>query len=255
MPLPEDATLFIRIWTGQTCGACGSEFRYVRRYKVLRSQTEFNATQASVESDYVQGCRKTSEVVAPCPHCGFIQLDMVGTRKAVRHGVFTFVVFLLLLVNTFTAAFGLVAPEIAASVAAGLAAIALVFHLYQAVADLNRDRLASLAKAQLLVQKGMLQLLKIGEGAFPPNIRRPLSGYLGASSILLASFAMLAAPAVADVPFWLCEVGGIVLFIWSGSRFANLALDIKQYANPVTIVEVNTTLTTDDQVPEDFQKK
>jgi len=255
MPLPEDATLYIRIWTGQTCKACGSEFHYLRRYSVPRSQTDFNATQASVEAAYVKAATESSEVVIPCPHCGYVQPDMVANRKAVRHGILTFVVFLLLLVNTFVAAFDLLPSQVAALIAAGLAAAALLFHIGQIFADFNRDALGNLAKAQQMVQKGSLRLIKTGDGSTFFKIQRPASRYLIAMCILVVAGVFLTLPAVNDGPFWLCEVAGTILFIWSGSRFANTALDLRKYANSRLVIDVNTTQVLDDSVPEDFQKK
>jgi hypothetical protein len=249
MPLPEDATLFIRIWTGQTCKACGSEFHYLRRYSVPRSQTDINATQASVEAAYVKAATETSEVAVPCPHCGYIQPDMVANRKAVRHGILTFAVFLLLLLNTFAAAFDLLPVAIAAFIAVSLAGAALIFHIWQIYFDFNRDSLANLARAQQLVQQGMLRLVKTSEGPAYFRIPKPVPRYLAAIGLLVAAAVFLILPAVSEAPFWLCEVAGTILFIWSGSQFANTALDIRTLGNPRQVIEVDTTQVLDDTVP------
>jgi hypothetical protein len=255
MPLPEEATLYIRIWTGQKCLSCGCEFRYVRRFVVPRTQTVYSDTQASVEAAYTKAATETAEVVFPCPQCGYIQPDMVGTRKAVSHGVLTFATFFLPLVTTITAAFDLLPRPIAAIAAASVASIALVLHLHYVFANPNRDRLANLTQAQQEINKGMLRLLKEGGTASPPIIPKPTEKYLIASAILVLAITFFAIPAVTEFPFWLFEVAGICLFIWSGSTFANAALLMKKLANPRDVVEINTTLVLDETVPEDFQKK
>jgi hypothetical protein len=256
MPLSEDATLYIRIWTGQKCKACGSAFSYVRRFAVPRSQTEFNATQESVETAYVKAAKTTSEVVFPCPHCGYIQPDMASTRKAVSHGVFTFACFFLLLIGTMTSAFGILPKPIAATIAAGIAGIAVLFHFVQVFSNPNRNRIANMAQAILQVQKGALRLTKIGGEAVLPSLVKPMKNYVAAGGILLVAAAAFIAPVLAtDLPFWLCQVAGIALFIWSGSTFANAALKLKRDANPREVIEVNTTQVLDESVPEDFRKK
>jgi hypothetical protein len=180
---------------------------------------------------------------------------MVGTRKAVIHGALTFAMFFLPLVSTITAAFDLIPRPIAAIAAASVALISLLFHLYQVRANPNRDRLANLTRAQLAINKGMLRLVKEGGPASPPFIPRPTEKYAMASAILILAIVVFAIPVVTELPFWLCEVAGIILFIWSGSTFANAALLMKKLANPREVVEINTSLVLDETVPEDFQKK
>jgi hypothetical protein len=180
---------------------------------------------------------------------------MIGTRKAVIHGMLSFAVFFLLLVGTMTAAFGFLAPEAAGILSASIAGMALLVHIYQIAADPNRNRLANLALAQSQVQNGTLALLKIEETDLAPVIRKPIRSYLAASGILVLAIGVFLLPTIFDLPSWVCQVAGIVLFIWSGSTFANAALRMKEHAPPREVIELNTTQVLDDSVPEDFRKK
>jgi hypothetical protein len=252
--LPEHWTIYLRIWTGQKCLACGAVFHYLRRFTVPRSQTLYEATAASVEAEYVQGA-KTSAAVFPCPQCGYIQPDMIATRKAVCHGILTFAAFILLLINTLAAAFGLLPHDVAAAIAFGITIVALLSHGYYVFADPNRDRPANLARAQAQVQKDNLRLVQPGTHTGPLLLPFPLASYVNAGSILIMAGVAFYIPVFTELPYWPCQIAGIILFIWSGSTFANTALRLKEAANPREIIEVNSTQVTDDSIPEDFRKK
>jgi superfamily I DNA/RNA helicase len=49
MPLPEDLTLYIRVWTQQACAACGAEFRQKRKFKIMRRDTYRDDTIEQIE--------------------------------------------------------------------------------------------------------------------------------------------------------------------------------------------------------------
>jgi hypothetical protein len=253
MLLPADSTVYLRIWTGQTCRSCGAEFRYLRRFAVPRAQTTQNATAASVEAEYVKAAAETAEVF-PCPHCGYVQPDMEGGRKAVRHGVFTFAAFFAPLLLTIAAGFTLLPPLPAVLANAGIALAALLYHLAVAAGNPNRDRTANLTKAQLAVQKGLLRLDKEGGPASAPAVPKPAGACAVAALLMVLSAGAFLLPMAVAIPVFFGNVAGIVLFIWSGSAFANAALTLRDFAGPKQVVEASATVGTDEEPPEDFKK-
>lgn len=255
MPLSEDLTIYLRIWTGQKCGACGAEFHYLRRFEVQRHHMEFNATSASVEAQYVKHCREFPEQF-PCPQCGWVQPDMTGYRKWARHGRAAFAGFLVLLLNFIAGGIGILTLDMSCLIAVGVVSMALLFHLSQMRSNPNRCRDANRAVATKREEEGMLKLIKPGKAdPAAPAFPMPKKDYVNATAILIASGLLFNLPSLIGLSPWLGHIGGIILFLWSGSAFANAALKMMLLANPREIVSVEAIPVLDDTVPEDFQKK
>jgi hypothetical protein len=255
MPLHEDLVLYISIWTRQQCLACGAEFQYLRRFTVPRRDTEYAATVPGIEAQYVKACKDTPESF-PCPHCGYLQPDMVGTRKAVNHGTAAVAGFLIFLVAAMAAAFGLLPRAVASTSATALAGGFLLFHLLQVFANPNRDLQANLAEAKRQEDRGYLRLLKPGESiGATPALSWPVHAHLHATGFLLLAGAAFFAPAMDVIPLWLGLIAGMILFVISGSAFGNIALSLKKAARPREIVELKTIQITDGSVPEGFEAK
>ena len=255
MPLHEDLVLYIRIWTRQQCLACGAEFQYLRRFTVPRRDTEYAATIPGIEAQLVKDCRNTSELF-PCPHCGYLQPDMVGSAKATYHGMMAFGGFLVLLIGSMATAFLLVPRQVACIGAAAIAGCALLFHLFQVFRNPNRDRAANLAEAKRQIDRGMFVLLKPGESTAPiPKVSWPVHAHLHAAGVMLLAVAAFGAPAFEMFPLGLGLIAGMILFVLSGSYFGNIALGLKKASGSREIVELKTTQVTDGSVPEDFQNK
>lgn len=255
MPLHDDLVLYMRVWTAQPCLACGAEFQFLRRYRVDRRDMDRDATVPGVEAMYVQGAKETAEPF-PCPHCGYVQPDMIGNQRAFRHGAVAFGGFLLLLVNTLATAFNLLTREGGAAAAFILVAAGLVFHLYLVFSNPNGHRAQNLDEAKELTNAGQLRLVKPGEAAAGnPPVPWPKSAHIHATGFSLLAIAAIYAGGVGVINLWLGLVAGMVLFVVSGSAFGNIALTLKKLVGPREIVEVKTTQVTDGSVPEDFQNK
>ncbi len=263
MPLPADCTLFVRIWTGQRCLSCASPFQYLRRFKVMRRDTDYTDTVETIEASYAGHCRDTAAVF-PCPHCGWVQPDMIATKKAVYHGTAAFIAVLVMLVNLFALGLGIMPPLIGCSLSVAIAGVLLLFHLYYCFNNLNAYPATNLQRAKQQEEADILRLVTPAEenptAILPPALRG--EGRVGGASaptllaIALAFSALLCmtAPMLFGWPLLPSHLPGIVLTIAAGSAFANLALRLKSQALPQEIVEINSTLILDESVPADFQK-
>ena len=151
--------------------------------------------------------------------------------------------------------------ERSALIAIGIAGATLLFHLYHVFADMNANPKRNLRRAERQSQQGMSRLVEPGDSPFTPpgNPSNPAHYWLAMAIGMLDLFVLISAlifePLTNGSPFWLCQIAGIVLLIWSGSAFGNAALRMKKHSNPREIVELDTTQVLDDTVPDDFQKK
>ncbi len=254
MPLSEDATIFIRVWLAQRCVACGAEFRYLRRFKVLRRETMINDTPEILERQYAKHASQSTEI-CPCPQCGWIQPDMIANAKADYHSTGTLIVVLILMVNAIATSLALMPPAIGCYVAAGAAWAVLLFHLYHAFSNPNRLLVVNVDIAKIRMEEDTLRLVKPGGPATWPIFPFPWRTILAASAMLPAAAFFFASPILFGWPLALGVFPGLILTVVAGSRFANAAMGMKAHANPVEIVEVNSTVVFDDSVPPDFQRK
>jgi len=254
MPLSEDATIYIRVWLAQRCVACGAEFQYLRRFKVLRRETMINDTPEILERQYANHARQSTEI-CPCPQCGWIQPDMIANAKADYYSTGTLIVVLILMVNAIATALALVPPAIGCYVAAGAAGAVLLFHLYHALNNPNRLLVLNVDIAKIRMEEGKLRLVKPGGPAMPLVIRFPWQTILAAAAMLLVAAFFFASPPLIGWSLALGVFPGLILTVVAGSRFANAAMAMKAHANPTEIVEVNSTVVFDDSVPQDFQRK
>ncbi|MCE9530268.1 MAG: hypothetical protein K8T89_03905, partial [Planctomycetes bacterium] len=218
MRLSEDATLYIRIWTALKCVACGTDFQYLRRITVQRRDTNFNATQASVEAEYRRDAEQTAEL-CPCPQCGWIQPDMEGGLRADRHFNVTLLGLVFLIVELLATAFVLLPALVGHLVATGIAVGGLLLHLLRASGDANRDRQKNLDLARKRMEEDTLRLIKSGEAMEPPTVPRDLRMLILAISLLLAAAFLFISPLL-GLPFMPTAIPGLILFIAGGSTFA-----------------------------------
>jgi hypothetical protein len=129
------------------------------------------------------------------------------------------------------------------------------YHLYHAFTDANRLLVVSLDIAKIRLEDGALRLVKPGGAPVYPSIPMPFWSILAAVAILPLSAFFFLTPVLFG---WMLGIGmipGLIGIIASGSLLANLALRMNAYASPTEVVEINSTVVTDESVPEDFQKK
>ena len=253
MYLPEHVNLYFRVWSAQQCAACQTTFQYLRRFVMKRPDLDWNATQATVERDILHHAAITSEP-CPCPHCGWVQPDMVGGRKAMKHATSTFVCFLLILVTILAAAVAPVPRSTACFVAAIISLALLHYHLYIAFLDPNQDLEKNLETAAKRVSDDELQLLEKGGEAVPPKLPSQKGGYLMATLIQLGSILLFVAPVWLGWFMWACMPFGLILVIAAGSWYGNLAFDQKKTAHPLQVVDLKTVAAMDEDAPAEFAK-
>src|SRR5262245_40780716 len=83
------ATITLNCWKQHVCANCGGAFRYRFRRKVQGEASTKEAAEQSAQLSAVTTLK--SEVDEhPCPTCGVYQPDMIGSRRAFRHGLLTF---------------------------------------------------------------------------------------------------------------------------------------------------------------------
>lgn len=254
MRLPDESTVYISAWIGQRCVACGSEFRFLRRFIVQRRDTEYGATLATVEAAYRQEASQFSDP-CPCPHCGLLQPDMIGSLRSSRHFTATLFGFLILLGCSIATGIGLMPMLPGSLVCGGIVLGVLVSHLILALRDPNHDLNTNLAEANRRIEEGSLRLVKAGEQVVLPPAGKPFNRLIRATACLLGAASAFALPAIQPMPTWIGQIPGFVLYLFGGSQFANMAFAMIKLALPHQVLEMHSLVVTDESVPEGFEKK
>jgi hypothetical protein len=212
----------------------------------------YNATVAQVEAEYKEHASLTAEP-CPCPHCGWVQPDMIGSAAALRHSSITLFGFLILLVSSIATGLQLLPGLLGCGVSAGIVACALVLHLVGVFANPNRKRERNLEQAQARLTDGSLRLIQAGAPTAAPAFSRPVGRILFLTGLLIGSALAFLAPVVIGWPLLLGQALAMILFAYAGVAFANIAVDMKKRAHPHEVLKVYSTLATDENVPEDFR--
>jgi len=251
MALPEEATVYLRIWTRQPCVACGAVFHYVRRFTVQRRDMMFNATVESVSAEYRQHAAQFSEA-CPCPQCGYVQPDMIGLARSARHFTVNFAGLAFLLAAIIATGIGVMPRFIGCTVSGGIPLLALLLQLLIAMRNPNRNLKANQGNAGNRRAADSTRVEDAGRAYTNPLIGVSSLSLAAASGLYLLSAACLFLPALGSWPVWIGQIPGLALFLFAGSRFANLAYALSERALPHQILEVDAIVITDDSVPPDF---
>jgi hypothetical protein len=251
--LPDEATLYLRVWVRHACVACDCEFENLRRFTVLRRDTMANATAASVEAEYREYAEQFSEP-CPCPQCGLTQPEMEGADKSARHFTVTLYGFLVVVVSAIATGIGLLPLALGCFIGSGLTLLVLVAHLATALRNPNADLARSLEVAKILTEEGALRVVNPGEK--PGVVERPADGRLarGALSFLASAFCF-AFPALIHWPVWPGQIPGLALLLVGGSQFANRAYSLIALGSPGKVVSLESVVVVDESVPDDFLRK
>src|SRR5436853_504400 len=79
------STIEVNVWKEHTCAACGGVYRYLFKRKKSGQGRSPDAARAAAQAAVVKALAHEVDL-QPCPGCGLYQPDMIGTRKARRHG-------------------------------------------------------------------------------------------------------------------------------------------------------------------------
>jgi hypothetical protein len=210
------ATITLNCWKQHICAGCGGAFRYRFRRKVQGEASTKEAAERSAQLSAVTTLK--SEVDAhPCPTCGVYQLDMIGSRRAFRHGLLTFLAalaFIALLFPVYT--YDLLAPHVIIWLAAGIGAVTLLLHLFISFSNPNRNLSANRSRAELAMNRGHLEQVAAGRSEEPtvPN-SEPTRKHHVLFVVMLLGVALLAAAELIRMarewplnPGWAPEVVG-----------------------------------------------
>src|SRR5262249_11018491 len=86
--------LRIVCWKEQECAMCGGTVRFRAPRKAVPAHLKDSGPEGYVRSDRATGTYFFAPL-RPCPHCGFIQPDMISRRRVRAYGVALFFAVLL----------------------------------------------------------------------------------------------------------------------------------------------------------------
>src|SRR6516162_8262270 len=155
------ATLEVKCWKEHECSSCGTVYRYkFRRKKKGQGQTEdqaaAGATQAAIKA------LENQVEIRPCPSCGLVQPDMVGSWRARGH-----LIVLLIVLGGFALLFALgmgdaVPKNLTLWLAMVWAGMALLAHLFVALRPFNSNLQANCERARDDMENGTVQIARAG---------------------------------------------------------------------------------------------
>ncbi len=154
------STVEFRVWKEHTCVRCGAIFRYpFQRQGVGHGRTQ---RAASAAADRAAGKVLAAELEThPCPACGLIQPDMIGTLRLRRHRVLFWLTALALGLVYLLGAAELISSALTVWLAGGVAACVLVGHVLVVQGNPNRDLRANQRQGQAQVEAGGLVLSSV----------------------------------------------------------------------------------------------
>jgi hypothetical protein len=189
------ATVQFKCWKQHVCAGCGSAFRY----RFERTVSSTSATKEIAEKDAERAATLAIQAdvdLQPCPACGLYQPDMVGTRRAFRHGLLAFLSFAVFLVLGVLVYFDVVAAHVFTWLAAGVAALFLPLHWLIGRWDPNQNLDSNREKAEASLRANQLELLRPGrpDEATGPVDCRPPGTYRLALGLMVVGVLLFAAP-------------------------------------------------------------
>lgn len=157
-----NATLTINCWKEHKCVGCGGTYRYkFTRQATGTGNTESDARDAVEKVALKKVEREVDE--RPCPHCGCIQPDMIGQKKANAHlglmcaGV---VAALVLLIMAAIPSATWMPYSRAASILGVISTLVLLAHWFIALGNPNSNRDKNRAKAEKLIEAGEMEAVR-----------------------------------------------------------------------------------------------
>jgi hypothetical protein len=187
------STIEVNVWKEHTCCACGSVFRYLFKRKKQGQGGSPEKARAAAQKAAVKALEHEVDM-HPCPGCGLYQPDMVGSRKARRHGFTALAALVILVPMLILYATDVLSAATTMLLTVGLCALTVLAHLLIDSANPNKDLEANQHLAQMRVEKGDLWV----PGDRPRNPEMdPAAAGSGWTSSHTTAYAMLALGLVA----------------------------------------------------------
>jgi hypothetical protein len=155
------ATLDVKCWKEHECNSCGTVYRYkFRRKKKGQGPTEDQAAAAATQAA-IQALENQVEI-RPCPSCGLVQPDMVGTWRARGHLIVLLIALAgFIILFLFAAADG-IPKNVGLWLAMAWGGLILLAHLFVALRPFNSNLRANCERAQYDIEDGKVQIAKGG---------------------------------------------------------------------------------------------
>jgi hypothetical protein len=167
------ATITVECWKQHTCVCCSGVFRY----RFTRTSTGEGGTEESASAAARAQMMNTlaNEVdVQPCPSCGYVQPDMVGSRRAVGHAWVLGGLLVAMLVLIILALTEVMLPKTVVQAAIAIGGLALAAQLIVALRNPNSNLASNKASVERLVERGTMEIRSAGkiEEAVPETLPR-----------------------------------------------------------------------------------
>ncbi len=149
------STININVWKEHTCVRCGRVFRYLFQRKKSGQGATPDKASAAAHAAVVKALAHETDL-HPCPGCGLFQPDMIGARKATRHGWMVLVALVVIAVPLILYAADVLTGASTAFLTAGLGAAVVFAQWLIDRSNLNRDLESNHHLALMQVEKGEL---------------------------------------------------------------------------------------------------
>jgi hypothetical protein len=199
------ATITIECWKQHTCLCCSTVFRYrFTRTSTGEGGTEQAASEAARASIFSTLVNEVD--VHPCPTCGFVQPDMVGSRRARGHGWVLAGVLGVMLIVIILGLMEVLSPKTTVETSLVVGGIALLAQLVVALRNPNSNFAANRAAIERLVQTGKIEVRsagKVEEGALESMPRSVgVTTWIALGLLLIGVLAMSACEVQRRVAGW-----------------------------------------------------
>jgi hypothetical protein len=182
------ATVTLHCWKQHTCVGCGSNYRYqFKRKKSGQGGTQAKA-HAAVEKAVVNALANEVDM-QPCPGCGLYQPDMIGARRSKQHWWLVAIAAVILLILIILAASSAVQYPTVTRIATAVCGVLLVCHFIVERGDPNRSQGANQRKAQLMAERGQIELCVTGSKD-PTAVEKPRPANSAAGLLLCGIYAL-----------------------------------------------------------------
>ncbi len=149
------STININVWKEHTCVRCGRVFRYLFQRKKTGQGATPDKASAAAHAAVVKALAHETDL-HPCPGCGLYQPDMIGARKARRHGWMILVTLVCVGLPLILYAADVLTASATAFLTAGLGAGVVFIQWLIDRANPNRDLEGNHHLALMRVEKGEL---------------------------------------------------------------------------------------------------
>jgi hypothetical protein len=241
------STININVWKEHTCVRCGRVFRYLFQRKKTGQGATPDKASAAAKAAVVKALAHETDL-HPCPGCGLFQPDMIGARKATRHGWMVPVVLLCVSVPLILYAADVLNGSTTAFLTAGPGAAVVFAQWLIDRSNLNRDLESNRHLALMQVEKGELWVPENRQTASEVDEDVTGAGWTSGHStayvmMLLGLVAFLSPEAVRTLRGWKANPEWVPLVVGPGDEayvyFPDKITSVKGYWNAKPTVAVS----------------